>query len=387
MQITTPNSTSSQIFMVRFQYAIFSLKICSLKVSFQKTVLSVGLEKSSTQRTSNQLHRINTTIKTSPLSTLNLGAGTPVSVSHSVPHSLSRISMNPRSREDDNASIASVESEPHAKAVASLPPSSGQQSLWQSKLRSRLLFSNKESALSHSLSRIRALALAATVFVALVAIFQFLTLNWTFAGFASTLSWLAAAARRRSQCVGAVSLTHDLVLQNAGLQGANVASVQTKLANVVSSLKQSHTDLYVNRAMSLSAAQLSLFSGQPFQAVQLQTQSASITYSVISIYLNELMQKLFSSLLRLSSAPLSGLSMSDPDVFFVLSNAASVVLPAIGSSTEAYVQDAVSSVDQMRWINLSFVIVPIVVFVLVLMHIMSSISAVECHKNGLIRFF
>jgi hypothetical protein len=119
-----------------------------------------------------------------------------------------------------------------------------------------------------------------------------------------------------------------------------------------------------------------------FQATRLQVQSSSVTYSIVSQHFNDLMQILFGSLQSLASAPLSRFSMSDPDVFFVLTNVPTVLLPALSASTEDYVQNASSYVDVMRMVNLTMALAPIAVFLIVLAIITSKISTVECHKNG-----
>jgi hypothetical protein len=256
---------------------------------------------------------------------------------------------------------------------------SARTAVWQQKLKIALLNMQNQTALSPSLRRVYYLLLAMTILTIAWAITQYFVIGQQFSAYSAALSYLTQAAKRRYVLVLTASMSYELLLQNLNMLNANQAASNSQLKRYLSTMQNAHTALFHNLALPKSAAQNSLYSSSKFSIAQLDVSSTS--FSISTINLNDGIQKWFSAVQRITTVPQSQLSLSHPDIYFLLQNHAAL-LSQLNTSTNLYVEETSGSVSQMKLVILSVSLAPILMVLLFFIVVIPSISQVECHKNG-----
>lgn len=87
---------------------------------------------------------------------------------------------------------------------------------------------------------------------------------------------------------------------------------------------------------------------------------------------------------RVASLPLNRISLTDPDVFFLVKNAPAGVLRALNQSTLSYVESVRSQIAVMKTASLLLTICSVILLaIVVLLIVRPPLYAVEQHKEGL----
>jgi hypothetical protein len=229
------------------------------------------------------------------------------------------------------------------------------------------------------------LLLAALVLLLLAAaLAQYFVVDWQVSSYSASLSSLALATRRRSDCLMIASLTYELVLHNMGLRvptSGRVAS-QDQLSELVSSMLRSYSAFQLEQLLPSSSGQVALNSGTPVKFIQLQRTGSSFTYSISQHRLNDALQTFQSSAQRLSVAPVQSLTLDNPDVYMVVAHGPSLFLSALNSSTELYSSEVSDSVSVLKWIALACMLCPIFLTCVFMFLVVPVLTRLESQKNG-----
>jgi hypothetical protein len=263
--------------------------------------------------------------------------------------------------------------------------------VWQNKLRAFAVQSRDgKFHLGAKLKYLKLVLLLLSLFLVTLALVQYFVLNKFITTFNDSMSGVSTAGWRRSLLIMSSYQAYSLVLQSLNVITDTSVSTKGSLSTLADSLTEAHSQLYLHSVLPISTTQNSLYT-TPTVTTELLSRainqpSSPLFYSFASTSIDAIIQSSIEAMRRLTTLPVSQISLSEPSAFFLIQNTAPI-LAALNTSTQLYVTEAVDSVTTISAVAFSLSFGPLAVVAIILCAIVRpSKFEVERSKTGTFLF-
>jgi hypothetical protein len=285
---------------------------------------------------------------------------------------------------DDNAAVERCESETSGSSASTATSALSIRKTLRSFSRSRSV-----KGLGPTLHRLRSTLFICLLVVCATALTKYFIVNSLLTTYSTQLSDVNTAGSRRTYALNGGILALELLLVNMGLLPADhVAGDQSLLASSAAALNNIHQSLYVAQVDSLTADQRLQYSIPSVPITKLEVVGNSVLYTTELQSLSTCIQEVVSAASTLSVLPLNSIKLEDPNVFFLLQNAPSVILTSLNQSSNQYVDTIILGVDVMRKWTLALTAASIALLTVVIFFIVRPpVYDVESNKDDVLDLF